>query len=283
MRLIIVGAGTMGIGIASVGLAKNAIDEVIVCLRDASKIDEVQKTIKKSIQRYLRLNKLDLELEEVMSHLSIHSDLAAVGAADVVIEAIKEDFEAKKELYKKLNTLIGDSTKVLTNTSSLSISALSQSFSDPSLFAGLHFFNPVTHSPVVEAVYHKEVSLDTKEAIDIIVRKMGVEKVETNDSPGFVVNRILIPMINQAATLIDNGVATVEDIDRVMKLAANHPIGPFALADLIGIDVVVAILKSFDKEDSTFNSEISPSLLNLVDLGHLGKKTLKGFYDYSKK
>ncbi len=218
--------------------------------------------------------------DAICGNFSASDAIEIISNANLVIEAVKEDENIKRDVYLKVGKVVANNAVVASNTSSFSINKLSSYVKDPSRFLGMHYFNPVESLELIEIVPGDNT---TKETIDVITRlteELGKMAVLTKDSPGFVVNRILIPMINEAANMIDKGVASAEDIDKAMRLGANHPLGPLALGDLIGLDVCLTIMESLVKEGKY---EISSLLRKLVSEGLLGRKSNKGFFEYQKQ
>ena len=281
MEVSVIGAGQMGTGISSVLATSDIVKKVNVLTRDIIRKNLILKKLEREIKRYHRHKKLACDPYELINKIEVVCELDTLQTADIVIEAITEDKEEKKKLYHEIGEFVSQKTKVFSNTSSISITELSRCFKTPSNFLGLHFFNPVTRLPIVEIVTHTESSEETTRIAEDLVKQMSMEKINVFDSPGFVVNRLLIPMINSASTLLDQSIATAGDIDKIMNVAAKHPLGPLSLADLIGLDVVVAILESLIVNDPEYNAPISKSLRCLVEAGHLGRKTNRGYFDYS--
>lgn len=281
-KVAVIGAGTMGAGIAQ-ACAQAGLD---VVLRD---IDDkfVQKglaSIDKSLAKAVEKLKITPEQKAAaLSHIKGTTNLADAKDCDLVVEAIVENAAVKKSLFKELDAICKDGAIIATNTSTISITDLSSAVKNPANFAGMHFFNPVALMKLVEVINGKNTSPETISTLKTLAEKLGKVPVEVNDSPGFVVNRALIPMINEAIFCLHEGVASAQDIDNAMKLGANHPMGPLELADLIGLDVVLAIMDVLHESFKSDKYRACPLLREMVSAKKLGRKTGKGFYDYEKK
>lgn len=278
-KISIVGTGTMGTGIAG-AFAKVGIETVIRGRSDA-KLQKAMAKIEKSTARGVEKGRLTPEERQfLLEHISVTTELSDLADSDLVIEAIVEDMGIKRDLFKTLDSLCLDKTIFATNTSSLSITDLSSSVERKDRFIGLHFFNPVSAMKLIEIIRGMATSDETVKQIKELCVAIAKEPVEVNDSPGFIVNRLLTPMINEAAGVLMEGVASAEDIDKAMRLGANHPMGPLALSDLIGNDVVLHIMQNIYLE--TGDSKYRPCTLlrKMVRAGRLGKKSGSGFYQY---
>lgn len=278
-KISVIGAGTMGTDIAQV-FARSGFDVVI---RDIT--DEIIKgsaaKLEKSLARLVEKGKMtDDEKQSITGHITFTTDLTKSADSDVVIEAIIEDTTIKKELFRTLDGLCKPETIFATNTSSISITELASAVNRKDRFIGMHFFNPVPVMKLVEIIRGVATSDETFKAIMELTVTIGKEPVEVNDAPGFIVNKVLIPMINEAICLLQDNVASAEDIDKAMRLGANHPMGPLALSDLIGNDVVLHIMNILYEE--TGDPKYRPCMLlkKMVRAGMLGKKTGRGFYQY---
>ncbi len=279
MKVMVCGAGTMGAGIAQV-LAEAGHN---VYLRDIDEKFVVRGTgiIEKNLARNVEKGKMTSETKEaVLARLRGTVDLNAAKEVDLVIEAIIEKMEHKKALFMELEDICSPSTIFASNTSALSISELAASTKRPDRFIGMHFFNPAPVMKLVEVIKGVGTSEETYHFIKELAQDLGKNPVTVEEAPGFVVNRILIPMINEAAYILMEGVASAEDIDVAMKLGANHPIGPLALGDLIGLDVCLSIMETLYAEFGDAKYRPCPLLRKMVRAGYLGRKTNQGFFKY---
>lgn len=275
----IIGAGTMGGGIAQM-FAENGFKTLLwdVNADFTNKgIEKIQKRLNKSVET----GKLAKErAEEILSKINKATDLSEFSETDLVIEAIIEDYDVKVELYKKLEKIVGAETIIGSNTSSLSISDLSGNLNTPERFLGIHFFNPPTKLELVEVIATSSLSPQVSQKVNDILTRCGKSAVKVNDSPGFIVNRLLLPFINEAAKLLDSGVAKAEDIDTAMRLGTLHPAGPLQVADLIGLDICKDILEKLAESLHQENYKPAKSIVDLVKAGKLGRKTGEGFHVY---
>jgi 3-hydroxybutyryl-CoA dehydrogenase len=282
MRTIgVIGTGTMGCGIAQV--ASQARCEVIFQNRKEESVARGLDRIRKSVEKLVAKNKLtDAQADGVMSRIRGVVPLEELKGCDLVIESAPEDLETKREILERLDEVVGDDCIIATNTSSLSVTRLAGFVSRPGHFVGMHFFNPVPAMKLVEIVSGLRTTDSTLSAVREFAERLGKLPIDVKDYPGFVVNRVLFPMINEAAFALQEQVADAKGIDECMKNGCNHPMGPLALADLVGLDVVHAILTSLYEEYG--NPRYAPCLeiTKRVEAGWLGQKTGKGFYDYGK-
>ncbi|WP_029688687.1 3-hydroxybutyryl-CoA dehydrogenase [Thermoanaerobacter sp. A7A] len=278
-KIFVVGAGTMGSGIAQV-FAENGFD-VIIRDVDIKFVERGLGVIENNLKRSVEKGKItEEEKNKVLGRIKGTVDINEAKDVDFVIEAAIENMEIKKQIFKELDNVCKEGTILATNTSSLSITEIASSTARPEKVIGMHFFNPVPVMKLVEVIKGMKTSEETFNTVKELAQKLGKTPVEVNEAPGFVVNRILIPMINEAIGVLADGVASASDIDEAMKLGANHPIGPLALSDLIGNDVVLAIMDTLYSEFNDSKYRPHPLLRKMVRAGLLGRKTGKGFFEY---
>jgi 3-hydroxybutyryl-CoA dehydrogenase len=278
-KLMVVGAGQMGAGIAQVAAQAGCR----VWVRDISRelVDRGLSGIAKFLAKSVEKGRLTAdEREAVLGRITGTLEAGPAAACDMVIEAVVEDLDVKKTVFGELDRVCPASTIFASNTSSLPITQLAAATSRPDRFIGMHFMNPVPLMKLVEIIRGLATSDETYSAVRGLALAMGKEPVTVQDSPGFVSNRILIPMINEAVYCLQEGLATPEDIDTVMRLGMNHPMGPLALADLIGLDTVLYIADVLYREFQDSKYRACPLLRKMVRAGHLGGKTGRGFYSY---
>ncbi len=277
----VIGAGQMGMDIAQL-FAKAGIDVVV---RDMTMdiLNRSKEKLEKSLAKLVTKGKMTEEQKEaIQGKFFFTTNLADVSDCDIVVEAIVENVEIKKNVFKELDSICDDKTIFASNTSSISITEIASAVKRADKFIGMHFFNPATVMKLVEVIRGFETSDETFEAIYQLSKDLGKEPIEVNEGPGFVVNRLLIPMINEAIFVYAEGIASVEDIDKAMQLGANHPMGPLALSDLIGNDTVLHIMEVMYNETNDSKYRPAPLLRKMVRAKKLGRKTGIGFYDYNK-
>lgn len=281
-KISVWGAGLMGAGIAQVA-AEAGFD---VTLRDIEErfVQGGLNTIKKNYERAISKGKMSKEhadgfLARVKGVVNVGD---AVRGVDLVIEAIIENMDLKKRVYKELDQLCSGETILASNTSGLSITEIASVTKRPEKVIGMHFFNPVPVMKLVEIIKGQSTSEETYKLIRALAEKMGKTPIAVNEAPGFAVNRILVPMINEAIFVLQEGVASAEDIDKGMMLGANHPIGPLALADLVGLDTLLMVQENLYQELGDSKYRPCPLLRKMARAGHFGRKSGKGFYDYAK-
>jgi 3-hydroxybutyryl-CoA dehydrogenase len=277
----VVGAGTMGSGIAHV-FARTGF-RVLLCDVEQRFLDRALTQIRTNLGRETGKGKLaEAEIEPALARITTVVDRETLAAADFVVEAASERFEIKAEIFRALDRILPESAVLATNTSSISITRLAAQTGRPPNVIGMHFFNPVPVMALVEIVRGLATNDATFATTRALAVKLGKTPVEVNDAPGFVSNRVLMPMINEAAFAVMEGVATAEAVDQVFKLGMAHPMGPLTLADFIGLDVCVDILRVLQEGYGDPKYRPCPLLVRMVDAGWLGRKSGRGFYTYQK-
>ncbi len=278
--VMVIGAGQMGGGIAQV--AAVAGYDVIVRDIEQSFVQKGLGVIDKNLTRMVEKGRLtQADKDAAWSRLKGTIELAPAAGADIVIEAAVERMDIKREIFAELDRICRPGVILATNTSSLPITEIAAVTKRPDKVIGMHFMNPVPVMQLVEVIRGLQTSDETYHVVEDLAKKLGKVPVEVHDSPGFVSNRVLIPMINEAVYCVYEGVATPEAVDNVMKLGMNHPMGPLALADLIGLDTVLYILEVLYEGFSDSKYRPCPLLRKMVKAGYLGRKSGKGFYDYT--
>lgn len=281
-NVFIIGIGTMGLDIAQVFASHGFA--VCAYARSEESLARAKAKINGSLGKRVARGKMTQEdMDGILKNIDWETDYAKLDRADLVIEAVAEDSAVKHEIYDQIEALCPQHTIIATNTSSISITELAAYTTRPDRFIGMHFFNPATVMKLIELIRGMNTSDETFNAIEELCQIIGKEPVEVSECPGFVVNRILIPMINEACFIVQDGVASINDVDTAMKLGANHPMGPLELGDLIGLDVCLAIMDTMFNETHDSKFRACPLLRKMVRAKLLGKKTGKGFYDYTAK
>ena len=275
----VVGSGTMGSGIAQ-ACAMSGIQVMMVDINQEA-LDKAQKTIAHSLERLLSKEKItQADLTRALGLIQTSTQYTSFDDCDLVIEAATENLVLKIKILDLLKPHLKPTAILASNTSSISITQLAQVTQRPDQFIGMHFFNPVPMMALVEVIRGLQTSDRTHEAVIELSKALGKSPITVKNSPGFVVNRILVPMINEALFVLGEGVATAEDIDAGMKLGCNHPIGPLALADMVGLDVCLAVMEVYFNQFSDSKYRAAPLLREMVAAGHLGRKTGRGIYTY---
>jgi 3-hydroxybutyryl-CoA dehydrogenase len=277
----VVGAGTMGSGIAQV--FARAGFSVVLCDVEMAQLEQAVERIRANLGREAAKGKLtELEVESALERIKATVERDALAGVELAIEAASERFEVKAQIFRELDGLTDESAVLATNTSSISIARLAAETMRPDKVIGMHFFNPVPVMALVEVVRGPKTSDATFETVQALSVALGKTPVEVSDAPGFVSNRVLMPLINEAAYAVMEGVATAEAVDQVFKLGMAHPMGPLALADLIGIDVCVDIMRVLEEGLGSTKYSPCPLLVRMMEEGRLGRKAGRGFYEYGK-
>ena len=273
----IIGTGITGRGIAEVALRTG--NSIILKSRSRGALDNTLDKLSRNLYKSLNMEESQLLLEK----MTTTTDYISLAKADFIIESVVEDLEVKRNIFRILDSICDPDVVLATNTSSLSISKISDGLRYPERVVGLHFFNPITRMQLIEIIKGDKTSDDTLSKCADVAKKLGKVSILAKDTPGFVVNRLLFTLINEACWMLEKGTSSVEEIDKAMKLGANHPMGPFELADLIGLDLCEEIIENLKCDSENLMSHSTNILNELVRKGYLGKKSGRGFYDYNEQ
>jgi 3-hydroxybutyryl-CoA dehydrogenase len=275
----IIGAGQMGNGIAQI--CATAGIKVVMCDINAAAVQRGIDTVSGNLDRLIKKDKLPAaDKQPIIGRIQGTTDLSALKQSDFIVEAATENFELKQSILKDIDGLARPEAIIATNTSSISITRLAAIVKRPHQFVGMHFFNPVPMMALIEVIRGIQTSDETYAATEALAKRIGKTPIAVKNSPGFVVNRVLVPMINEAVFVLQEGLAKAEEIDSGLQLGANHPIGPLALADLIGLDTCLAVMEVLYREFNDPKYRPASLLREMVDAGYLGRKSKRGFFTY---
>ena len=276
----VIGAGTMGNGIAQV-CAQAGLRVTLVDISESA-LDNARTTISHSLERLVKKEKLgEFDKEQTLSRIQFGTRLDQLKSANLVIEAASESEAVKISIIRQLDSVISEQAIIASNTSSISITRLAAASQCPERVIGMHFFNPVPVMSLVEIIRGLQTSDRTMDSVQTMIQTIGKETISVQNRAGFAVNRILVPMINEAVFVLQEGIATAEDIDEGMRLGCSHPIGPLALADLIGLDTLLSVMEVFYESFSDSKYRPAPLLREMVEAGYLGRKSGRGFFAYN--
>ena len=280
-KIMVLGAGTMGMGIAQV-FAEAGKTVIVRDIADAF-IQRGEGVLKKNLEKKVSKGKItEDQKNEMLSRVSFTLELADAKDCDLVVEAAIEVLDVKKDIFKELDTICKPETILASNTSSISMTSLAAATSRPEKVVGMHFFSPVPVMSLVEIVYGLRTSKETIDIVDELGKSMGKRTILAKDKPGFIVNRMLLPMLNEAVQVLDEDIGTVEDVDEGMMRGCNHPMGPLALADMIGLDILLEVMETFYLDLGDTKYRPAHLLRKMVSAGYLGRKSGAGFYVYDE-
>lgn len=281
MKVCILGTGTMGSSIAKLLCASGAVDRLVIISRSIENAEKASVLCKKYLEKLQEKELItDKQASALFDKIELSTDLGSVKGCNLIIEAVPENKESKESIYSRLSEHLTPEMIVASNTSSMSITEFAFSLPHPGRVVGLHFFNPATAMKLVEIVVGQVTDSEVTAQMQAFAKDLGKEPVTVREAPGFIVNRMLIPMINEAVSILSENLAEAEDIDKAMMFGAGHPMGPLALADLIGTDVCLSIMDTLFSETGDMKYRANPMLRKMVRANLIGRKTGEGFYKY---